>query len=193
MGSILPWLIALHLIAGGPIFFVDQGSRSTSGSAGAGTTDILSPVAAATYFLRPGDKRPELQLLVIWRGAPGWFAEGPRSMRFRVDGRVGTTTVVRFGAVELTVAHDPAKKTATIQGRTVELLDNNVVLVDEVDRPGGGIVVEKLRVDPSVSDAPGIVSVLRRSSRIVSFLRCDVPMAQKEAQAMVNEVCSHLK
>jgi hypothetical protein len=193
MGSILPWVIALHLLAGAPIFVRHQVSRTTSSSSSAGTTDIISPVTAATYFFRPGDNRPELQLLVLWRGAPGWFLAGPSSMSVRQGGRVGTTTVVRFGAVELTLALDPAKKTATIQGKTVELLDNNVVLVDEVDRPGGGVVVEQLRVDPSVPDSPAIVSVLRRSPRIVSFLRCGVLIPQTESQAMVNEVCSRLK
>ena len=49
------------------------GTQSNSGQ-------VVSPVVLATYVARVwGDGTQTLQMLVMWRGSPGWFARGSES------------------------------------------------------------------------------------------------------------------
>ncbi len=62
---------------------------------------------------------------------------------------------------------------------------HNVLLVDGIDRAGGGLSAKSIRADLTFTASPGrgaaparlsaadIASMLRRSEEITAFLRCD--------------------
>ena len=149
-------------------------------------TQVVSPTVMATWVASVTDGARVLQVLVLWRGTPGWFARGGGGVSGGGDGRRYTSTL-RYGGLELRLEFDSESRLATIQGSRVELRDDNVIFVEGVDTPGSLRVVRTLRVDPSMpqSDVPRIDAVMRRSPEILSFLQCetrpDDPVGRKAA------------
>lgn len=147
-----------------------------------------------------------LELLVLWRGTPGWFlrpgggslsfedtTEYPRPGRDasrpeQAEGaptgrRLGSTVTIRQGSVLLELRFDRENATVYVQEHPVRLNGNNVVLVDDVDGPAGPQVAGTLHIDPGFivggSDEPpfdGFEVLLQRSEELLGFLRCDVPL-----------------
>jgi hypothetical protein len=147
------------------------------GHANSSSIQPVSPVALATWKTRYDHTgQHTLDLVVVWRGQSGWYLRpGPR----RSSGGSSETTfsaTSEYGGVVLQLRLHVAPRVAEIQGRRVDLGDNNVVLVDSVDEPGTTQVVSLLRIDsvvPSRGTSPDIEAVLATSAEIVSFLRCD--------------------
>src|SRR5918993_2609518 len=105
-------------------------------------TQPISPVAVMTWVTRYGsDGAHSLDLLVVWRGSPGWFMQGNK--RGSSSGGSGDTfrETIRYGDLELELTFNASKRIAEIQGTAVELRDANVLLVDHVDASGGPQVV----------------------------------------------------
>jgi hypothetical protein len=134
-------------------------------------------------------------MLVLWRGSPGWFARGSGSgASGGGDGRRYRSTI-RRGEVQLQLEFDSQTQLATIQGKQVELRDQNVILVDGVDEAKGPQIVGTLRVDPALpsGDSPlGVEETMRRSQEIRSFLRCDTRLDDPLAQKMSELVCARV-
>ena len=110
------------------------------------------------------------------------------------DGRRSEKTI-RQGGLELHLEFDSQSRLATIQGKQIELRDQNVVLVDGVDEAQGPQVVGTLRVDPTLPSANGrlrIEEILRRSPEIVSFLQCETRLPDPLAQKMAEIVCARV-
>ena len=86
-----------------------------------GGDQVVSPVAMATWVARVGsDGTRVLQMLVLWRGSPGWFARGSGSgASGGGDGRRYRSTI-RRGEVQLQVEFDSQTQLATIQGKQVD-------------------------------------------------------------------------
>ena len=152
-------------------------------------TQVISPVALMTWVTRYGhDGIHSLDLIVVWRGAPGWFTRG--TSRSTSSGGSADTfhSTIRYGGLDLQLGLQPAKRTAEVQGQKVELGDANVILVDQVDTAGGAQVVRTLRVDPAVplseDGRPRVEEVLRRSQEIVSFLQCRSRSCQKRVEVV---------
>jgi hypothetical protein len=87
----------------------------------------------------------------------------------------------------LNVQFDLTKRVLRVQGKRVELGENNVVLVDGVDDPGAAKVAGLLRIGPEVPSRgrnPDIEAALASSAAVMSFLRCDtqLPEAQRPFQ-----------
>ena len=167
------------------------GSVSTQGG-----DQVVSPVAMATWVARVGsDGTRVLQMLVLWRGSPGWFARGSgNGASGGGDGRRYHSTI-RRGEVQLQVEFDSQTQLATIQGKQVELREQNVILVDGVDEAKGPQIVGTLRVDPALpsGDSPlGVEETMRRSQEIRSFLRCDTRLDDPLAQKMSELVCARV-
>ena len=157
---------------------------------------VVSPVAMATWVARrASDGGRVLELLVLWRGTPAWFARGSGSgASGGGDGRRVNKTI-RRGELTLQLEFDLQTRLATIQGTPVELRDHNVVLVDGVDEPKGPRVVGTLRVDSTLPSGDGpapIAETMRRSPEIVSFLRCETPLADPLMQKMAEMVCARV-
>lgn len=184
------------------------GTQSNSGQ-------VVSPVVLATYVARVwGDGTQTLQMLVMWRGSPGWFARGSESSGSGGgDGRRYHSTV-RRGDLQLQVELDtetrlvtiskaplvplpqsPNIQTATIQSNHIDLGDRNVILVDEVDGANGPRILGTLRVEPALPAGRRpleVEDILRQSPELVSFLRCDTRLPDPLLQQMAEIVCARV-
>jgi hypothetical protein len=160
-------------------------------------TQVISPVALVTWVARYGsDGVRVLDLLVVWRGSPGWFLRG--SNRGSSGGGSGGSfySTITYGGLDLQLGFQSETRIAEIQGKSVQLKDANIVLVDHVDTTGKLDVVATIRIDPEFPPSDGgyppIGAMLRRSPEIVSFLRCDARLPDGRAQAMIDSICAQV-
>jgi hypothetical protein len=150
----------------------------------------MSPSVLATFIAHgeplpfsPGQPPPvpptgplTLDLLVLWRGAPGWYLKGGHSAASGGGDDKGHVNVqMQRGGVELDLTLDRQKGVAVIAGNEVVLDGANVVLVDGVGVPGGLTFAGTGSVDPKVEDLKtGAYAVLRGAPDLIPFLRCEV-------------------
>lgn len=172
-------LIGCLLVGGAAV--LTHAQTSNAGIAGSG---VLSPSVVATY--QGSGSMPAgplmVDLLVLWRGSPGWFDE-----RTDTAGGAGSdgVHVVRAAANTLQIRFDAQARTVIVQDRVVPLQQNNVLLLDDVDIPGGVKVAGLLRVDgrlsPTAQGGPNIDpmdAMVQRSSELFDYLRCDSRFAK---------------
>ena len=174
------------------------------------------PCSDAPDTNRPGtvgEVERSLELLVLWRGSPGWFRRplpGSGRVSFddvsvfsRPEGNGGDGTAVRIesrvaieqGGVTLELRFDAENATVYVQGQRFPLDGDNVILVDDVDGAGGPQVTGALRIDPEFTVtrfaeprfSGGIELLLRRSQAMLDFLRCDVPLPADPASGDSSE------
>lgn len=120
-----------------------------------------------TYQTRSVGDVHELELLVLWRGTPGWFARGG-SGSSGGGGSGGGAWSQRFteGGYSFEITGDSNARTANILGKTIDLSKGNAVLIDGVDAPEGPQIVGTLLVDTRLPDGAGpnrILPLLGRS------------------------------
>ncbi|HEV8395992.1 MAG TPA: hypothetical protein VGQ37_17045 [Vicinamibacterales bacterium] len=157
----------------------------------------LSPSVVATWEMTgPDAGSSNLDLLVLWRGKPGWFNE-------RLDGIAagGSEHVHRIlsprGNMEL--RFDPSRRTVAMNGQLIALRDANVLLLDDVDKPGGTRVAGTARGDtPPSRSGPNLdvlTAIMRSSPTLFDFLRCDSafldPSDSNAKQTLLN--CSQFR
>lgn len=191
------------------------------GGSNGGTAPVSPSVMATKMGVVDAAGRGTLQLLILWRGSPGWFQKGTGGG----SGGGGTmgggpSPMIRSewisqGGINLTVRFDPGARTAWIQDREIALGDANVVLVDGVDSPAGPQVVRTLRIDPeyetTMAPAPyggpmgrgpqmraqpvPVQTFIRRSPELVEFLQCDasVPGLQPYERQIFDLWCAWVK
>ncbi len=162
---------------------------------GAGGSRPVSPAVVATLLTnhsQAGDG--ELEVLVLWRGSPGWFLGGGR------DGHSGSRTGSRgggetlehyffYGDLRLKLQFNRRTRTARVQDIEVSLQDANVILVDQVDSSETPTVVGTRWIDPQVGDPPvRDEQVLGRSSELIDFLRCDASLPDGLVRPLVQEM-----
>jgi|SRR5687767_14806420 len=168
-----------------------------------GGSRLVSPAVVATWIVRTEPSGvAELKLLVLWRGAPGWFLRTDSS---GLSGRILTQSGggesdgvhvhnLSFGGIPLNLEFDSRKRLARVQGNDVPLESANVILVDDVDGNDGPQVVRLLRVDPAFPESPArIEAIIRRSPDLFSFLRCDSRVPDSKVQSMLDAVCAQMK
>jgi hypothetical protein len=150
-----------------------------------------------------------LELLILWRGSPGWFRKGGGGASGGGQGGTmsgGASPMIRSewvseGGVNLTVRFDPGARKAWIQDKEIALGRANVILVDGVDSSAGPQVVRMLEIDPQYQTTvealpqgpptgrgprmrPHVVPVqtfIRRSPELVEFLQCDARLPDASA------------
>jgi hypothetical protein len=138
-----------------------------------------------------------LDLLILWRGTPGWLLRGG-GMGGSASGRQGFasnmgTQTMWAGSRALTWTFDLTAKTVTILDQSFSLAAVNVVLVDDADSPQGSRVVRALRIDPTYpGSALHFELALRRSPELLEFLQCDVPLSDAREQAMNALICARV-
>lgn len=153
-----------------------------------GATGIISPVVVAQWFTNRKAGVEELELLVLWRGTPGWFLQ-PGGSGGSDSGAGSHNTWMKYGAVSVSLDFDETTRRVTIQGKDVALADNNVLFVDDVDRSSGPRVTGAIAVSRAMPGSFGqIAPILRGSSRIMSFLRCDAG-AESSRRAVLQTLC----
>lgn len=136
----------------------------------------------------------ELELLVLWRGMPGWFANGDRSSSGGGGGGRGNWTH-RFseGGYAFEVGGNTDAHTADILGKTYDLTKGNAILIDGVDSPGGPTVVGTLMVDPRLpngGDPNQILMLLGRVKELREYLRCETTLPNPALQARLASMCA---
>jgi hypothetical protein len=145
----------------------------------------VSPSVIATEMCAiDAEGHGTLELLVLWRGSPGWFKRGGDGGGSGGGGSTlpaGRAEVrtewLSQGGVSLSVRFEPASRKVWIGNQEIDLNDANVVLVDDVDAEAGLRVAGVLRIDPAFEPQPAPVPVqrfIRRSPELVDYLRCDV-------------------
>lgn len=158
-------------------------ARAQVPNAGIAGSGVLSPSVVATYqgsgYMPAGPLT--IDLLVLWRGSPGWFDE--RTGTAGIGGSDGVH-LVRAASHTLQIRFDSRARTVHVQNQVVPLLQNNVLLLDEVDSPGGAKVAGLLRVEGQVSPSAGggpdvdpVDAMVRQSSDLFDYLRCDARFA----------------
>jgi hypothetical protein len=189
------------------------------GGSNSGTMPVSPSVMATELASTDASGRGALQLLILWRGTPGWFLRGGGSSSSGGGGSMGRESTMIFshwvsqGGVNLTVRFDPAARKVWIQDQEMALDDANVVLVDGVDSPAGPQVVRTLRIDPEYETTleplsygmPGrgpqmrprpvpVQVFIRRSPELVEFVQCDMPPPGISAyeQKMFDAMCALL-
>lgn len=165
---------------------------------GGGVDRVLSPAVVATWIShRDETGAARLDLLVLWRGSPGWFIQdgrggggsaGGSSSR---DGATVLTTRIHYGGVDLELRFDPLSRTAQVGGHQIALGDANVILLDAVDSLLR--VVGTRRVEPTIPESGRRIElVLRRSSELLEYLRCDVRLPDPKAQEQMEFLCAQV-
>ena len=158
-------------------------------------TRIVSPTVVATWIKRVYPDRETLDLLVLWRGTPGWFLKGERRGSSGGATQTVVTEQVNYGGLGLQVEFDKQKLTAVVQRRVIDLKPNlNVLLVDRVDSSNVDLTIEPLSIEARVpSRDPQLELLLQRSSRIVEFLQCDVKLPVARDQRAAERVCQNIR
>jgi len=171
--------------------------RALGPTATSSGTRPMSAVALVTWVTRYGsDGAQVLDLLVLWRGTPGWFSRGSGNGTSGGGSPGSFHSTIRYGGLKLQLEFQSQARVAQIQGRRVELHDDNVILVDGVDTADGPTVVGTLRVEPELPQTdngfPRIEAVLQRSPEIASFLQCDARLPDARVQAFIDSICAQV-
>lgn len=161
---------------------------SSSGS------QIVSPTVVATAMTWSQGDAQTLELLVLWRGRPGWFLEGSGHRSGGGGSGDVQTATLEYAGLQLSVTFDRQRRVATVDRRELALRDQNVILVDGVDGPVHIRRISLERVDPAMtSDSPRLSGVLRRSEAVLQFLQCDLKVPQAAAQPTIDMLCSQVR
>lgn len=128
-------LLVIAAFTSSPLHGQPRGMGMSSGSR------VVSPAVVATWISQYEPPRfTELELLVLWRGTPGWFMRsdggestsgsmGPPGQSGGVAGERGPVVhQISFGGLKLVLRFDPQTRSAQIQDREISLSDANVIL-----------------------------------------------------------------
>jgi hypothetical protein len=152
---------------------------------------VISPAVEVSVITeREADGVDQLELLVLWRGAAGWFLRPGSLTSNRTTAAGHSYLTIRRGDLQLTLEYDRATRVVTIQGKPVTLAADNVVFVDDVDAPDGPRVTGTMRVARAMPGSAGQIGlVLKESREMMSFLRCDAPLPDVPARVMLERLC----
>ena len=192
------WAVALLVATLGRASAMPR-SEAVERSSGTG---VVSPAVVATWMVRrEPNASSELDLLVLWRGGPGWFmkegaSESSGGVSSSSAGGENDLVVERasFGGIRLQIEFDGAKRTARVQGNEVNLGSDNVILVDDVDGATGPLVAGSRKVDGQFAKEPAeVAEIVSRNSELYEFLRCDAAFPDPKVQSMIDAVCERMK
>ena len=190
LGGILAFMLTVDRgIAARPF----SQARAMAGS-WSSPTSVISPVVMASWFTsRAPNGVEQLELLVLWRGTPGWFLDPGGSGGSGGGSAPYSTWIKRIRGnrtLTLTLDYDPPKRLAVVQGTRLELAGNNVVFVDDVDSPDGPRVIRTMSIARAMPGSWGQIGlVLRESPEIMSFLRCDSAPSSGPAGIALEHLC----
>jgi|SRR3954467_9490563 hypothetical protein len=198
--ALAAWTTAVDLAAQQRGFATGGGSSSTD--------RVVSAAVVASWMsfdsYADGSKTT---LLVLWRGAPGWFAKS--------DGRAGgggssgggggsgshAFQYFSRGGVTFSMEYDHEQHTVKILNETFSLKEVNVVLVDFVGSQAGAAIVGWRWIDPGPPAPPlvpgalpdPVAGVIRRSDELFDYLRCDVSLPEPVMRVLTSFVCGLMK
>ena len=164
-------------------------------------SNIVSSTGVATFCGHRKGNGEVFDLLILWRGKPGWFhggqsgVEGTRVFGARTKGVVSARQT--YGDVTIAFDADFDAQTVTIGRSTVKLDRINTVIVDDVD--GSPHVSATRWTEPHLPlGGDWNLALAHQSGDLLRDLRCDVPMPAAPAsfagtQVPVITVCEKLK
>jgi hypothetical protein len=169
--------------------------RPPGAEGGGGGTMPTSAVVMTTFVTRVTPSGDALELIILWRGTPGWFTGGRSSSSSGGTSNDGWRHRFSQGDLEFEAALDFKTRIANVQGQIIKLGSANVILVDGVDSPKGARVAGTLTVDARLGDGDGplrILPVLARSKEIRDYLRCDTALSEERLQERLAPVCARI-
>jgi hypothetical protein len=178
-----------------------------TGGSGSSTDRVVSATVVASWMsydsYADGSKTT---LLVLWRGAPGWFLKGEGGAGGGSGGGAGGGGSRAFqyfyrGGFTFTMEYDHEQHTVKILNETFSLKEVNVVLVDFVGSQAGPAIVGWRWIEPGAPAPPivpgaaedPIAGVIRRSDELFDYLRCDLNVSDPLMHAMTTLVCGLMK
>jgi hypothetical protein len=202
----LPEFPGRHAIAPSLIVaaFALFGQSRESASCG---SNIVSSTVVATFCGHRVDNDEILDLLILWRGNPGWFHRreggsvgGGGSRRFGAGTMGHVSQYSMYGDVTISFDADFDANIVKIGDDTVPLNGANTVLVDDVDQPAARRVSATRRTAPRLPLVGDMNLILvQRSPELLDYLRCDIPMPAPPAaripasQLPIVTICEKLK
>ena len=164
-------------------------------------SDIVSSTVVSTFCgHRQGDNEI-VDLLILWRGKPGWFQSkgtgsggsgGSRKFGAGTNGVVSQSQ--SYGEVTIAFHADFDTNSATIGQSTIKLDRINTIVVDDVERDWH--ITNTRWTDPALPlVGDWNLMLATRSREFVRDLQCNIPMPAPPplAQVRVHTVCDKLK
>jgi hypothetical protein len=170
-------------------------------------SNIVSSTVVATFCGHRVNDDEMLDVLILWRGRPGWF----QRRQAGVDGSGGTNEFgagtkghvsqhSTYGNVTIGFDADFDANIVIIGDARVPISGVNTVLVDDVDEPGARRIVATRWTEPRLPLIGDMNLVLaQRSPDLLAYLRCEIPMPAPPPmrapvpQVAVVTVCEKLK
>jgi hypothetical protein len=170
-------------------------------------SNIVSSTVVLTYCGHRLDRNEILDLLILWRGKPGWFQRRERgssggggSRRFGGDTKGHVSQYSTYGDVTIGFDADFDASTVTIGEERIPLNGVNTVIVDDIDEPRARRVSATRWTEPRLPLIGDKNLVLvQRSRELLEYLRCEIPMPASSSlttsrlQVAVITVCEKLK
>ena len=176
----------LSVVAG--LLAVAIGLQSALPRSWGGGNTMVSPTVWASWLTeRAGNGPEQLQLLILWRGAPGWYLApgGVRSGRSEDSSGVARHLSIQFGDIHLTL-DQRAGNAVTVNGREVPVGTDNVVYVDNVDALAGARVVRTSRIPSKMPGSAGQIGLaIRDAPDILAYLQCEARATDPQRQRMI--------
>jgi hypothetical protein len=141
---------------------------------------IVSDTVISTFCGHASGEQQYLDLLILWRGTPDWFqrrekgSNGEDVTRDFASGEGARVAEYRtFAGVTVGFDADFAARTVTIDGDTLSLAHDNIIVVDHVDFPYLRHVTTTFRVERTLLPLGDANLVLARiSARILDAFQC---------------------
>lgn len=167
--------LATALAAAGACWLAVVALSAQQQGAVSGGSEAISPSVIQNVFThQEPDGSWRLDLLVLWRGAPGWFLAGGANGTKESSGTGRPTYLYnRHADVDFDVLLDARAGTARVAGTTIQLEEVNVVLVDGM--PHRMKIVGTRMVNGRIERPPiGLQKIFRAFPELDNYLRCDV-------------------
>jgi hypothetical protein len=152
---------------------------------GCGSNIVSSTVVATFCGHREGDAEM-LDLLILWRGQPGWFqrrltgstgSRGEHTIPFSNVANGRSSEYSTYNDVTFGYEADFDLRAATVEKTAIDLDEVNTILVDHVDAAAARRIVDRRRLSPRLPLVGDYnLFAIRRSRLLVTFLQCDIPM-----------------
>lgn len=176
---------------------------------GCGSNIVSATVVATLCGHREGDAEM-LDLLILWRGQPGWFqrrltgstgSRGEHTIPFSNVANGRSSEYTTYDDVTFGYDADFDLRTATVEKTAIDLDEVNTILVDHVDASGARRIVARRHLSPRLRLVGDYnLFAIRRSRALVTFLQCNIPMPLPRSsrgvpvqQPPVVTVCEKLK
>lgn len=152
-------------------------------------TSQTQKMSGSTVATLVSQDHSAIDLLVLWRGKPGWFM-APDYQASRGGSGPKFDGTLFFAGRLFNWDIDFRSRVAHIAGSRLDLKDNNVVLVDGIDAPVGPRIVKTLKLDADwSSDFPSVGPVIWRAPELATYLQCDQHFADPQIQMLHSIAC----